>query len=101
LQDGVYGCVLTTASPTEFVKGIRVIYAGEFRVPRKLLARVVKNLRWHVDELEGSPAELRDVFDREHEVVIWAVQRMTSKEIIAELSISAKPMKTHLQTVFR
>ncbi len=29
LQDGVHGCVLTTASPTELVKVIRAIYAGE------------------------------------------------------------------------
>jgi DNA-binding NarL/FixJ family response regulator len=61
LQDGVHGCVLTTASPTELVKVIRAIYAGEFWVQRKLLTRVVKNLRQRADKLEGSPSELRGV----------------------------------------
>ena len=102
LQDGVHGCMLTTTSTAELVKVIRAIHAGEFWVQRKLLTRVVKNLRQRVDKLEGSPSELRGVLsDREHEVVFWAVQGMTNKEIAAQLGISAKTVKTHLQNVFK
>jgi RNA polymerase sigma factor (sigma-70 family) len=102
LQDGVHGCVLKTAPPTELVKAIRTTHAGEFWVPRKLLTRVVENLRCRVDELQGSVWKLQDILsEREQEVVIWAVQGMTNKEIAAQLGISAKTVKTHLQHVFR
>jgi DNA-binding NarL/FixJ family response regulator len=102
LQDGIHGCVLKTAPPTELVKAIRTTHAGEFWVQRKLLTRVVDNLRSRVDELQGSAWKLRDVLsEREQEVVIWAVQGMTNKEIAVQLGISAKTVKTHLQHVFR
>jgi len=102
LQDGVHGCVLKSAPPTELVKAIRTIHAGEFWVQRRLLTRVVENLRYRMDELQGSAWKLRDVLsDREQEVVIWAVQGLTNKEIAAQLGISAKTVKTHLQHVFR
>ncbi len=98
----MHGCVLKTALPTELVKVIRAIHGGEFWVPRKLLTQVVENLRHRVDELQGSAWKLRDILsEREQEVVIWAVQGMTNKEIAAQLGISPKTVKTHLQNVFQ
>jgi DNA-binding NarL/FixJ family response regulator len=102
LQDGVRGCVLKSAPPMELVKAIRTTHAGEFWVPRKLLTRVVEDLRLRVTELQGAAWQLGDVLsEREQEVVMWAVQGMTNKEIAVQLGISAKTVKTHLQHVFR
>jgi two-component system response regulator DegU len=102
LQVGVYGCVLKTALPTELVKVICTIHAGELWVPRRLLTQVVDTLRHRVDELQGSAWKLQNILsEREQEVVIWAVQGMTNKEIATQLGISPKTVKTHLQNVFR
>jgi DNA-binding NarL/FixJ family response regulator len=102
LQVGVHGCVLQTALPTELVKAIRAIHAGELWAPRKLVTQVVETLRHNVDKLEGSLSKMWGALtDREQEVISWAVQGMTNQEIATQLGISAKTVKTHLQNVFR
>jgi RNA polymerase sigma factor (sigma-70 family) len=102
LQRGAQGCLLKTASALELVKAVRTIYAGELWAQRKLLTRVLENLRQRIDELQGYLSWVREVLTaREREVVTWAVEGMTNKEIATQLGISEKTVKTHLQNVFR
>jgi DNA-binding NarL/FixJ family response regulator len=102
LQRGAQGCLLKTAPATELVKAIRTIYAGELWAQRKLLTRVLENLCQRIDELQGYLSWVREVLTaREREIVTWAVEGMTNKEIATQLGISDKTVKTHLQNVFR
>jgi DNA-binding NarL/FixJ family response regulator len=102
LQDGAQGCLLKTVPPAELVKAICATHGGELWVQRKILTQLIERLRQKTDELQDSLSEMRGVLsDREQEVVIWAVQGMTNKQIATQLSISEKTVKTHLQHVFR
>jgi DNA-binding NarL/FixJ family response regulator len=102
LQRGAQGCLLKTAPAMELVMAVRTTHTGELWAPRQLLSRVVENFRQRIDELQGPLSRMWEVLtDREQEVVAWAVQGMTNKEIAAQLGVSAKTVKTHLQNVFR
>jgi DNA-binding NarL/FixJ family response regulator len=102
LQRGAQGYLLKTAAPTELIKAIHTTHAGELWAPRKLLTQVLENLRRTVNELQGTPSQIQETLtDREQEVVTWAVQGLTNKEIAARLGVSETTVKTHLQNIFR
>jgi two-component system, NarL family, response regulator LiaR len=102
LQHGAQGCLLKTARPAELVRAICTTHSGELWVPRKLLTQLLEHWRQRTDEPQGALSALREALsDREQEVVLWAVQGLTNKEIATRLGISAKTVKTHLQNIFR
>jgi RNA polymerase sigma factor (sigma-70 family) len=102
LQHGAQGCLLKTARPAELARAICTTHSGELWVPRKLVTQLLEHWRQRTDEPQGALSALREALsDREQEVVLWAVQGLTNKEIASQLGISAKTVKTHLQNIFR
>ncbi|MET8679801.1 LuxR C-terminal-related transcriptional regulator [Streptomyces sp. NPDC004647] len=48
-----------------------------------------------------APVLLEPLTDREHEVLAHAARMMSTREIAAELCLSANTVKTHLQSIYR
>ncbi len=101
LQHGARGYLLKTATHKDLVKAIRVTHAGDIWAERKLLAQALEGvLQRAADGQLPLAVTWENLTDREYEIVRWAVQGMTNKEIAMKLGISHKTVKTHLTNVF-
>lgn len=99
LQRGAKGFLSKTLTRAEIVKAIRVTHAGELWVERKMLAQTLESLLQKVNDV--APQETHEVLtEREREIINWAIQGMTNKEIGAKLGISNNTVKTHLSNIF-
>jgi len=101
LHHGAKGYLLKTLTPADLVKAIRATHAGELWVERKVVTQVLESLLQKVANLQRPlPENRKGLTGREQEVVKWAIQGMTNKEIAAQLGISDKTVKAHLSNIF-
>jgi len=101
LQRGAHGYLPKAATHRELLRAIRSLASGELWAPRRLLTKVVEQLRQRITT-QGPPPALREpLTHREREVVQGVLQGLINREIAARLGISEKTVKTHLSHVFR
>jgi DNA-binding NarL/FixJ family response regulator len=101
LEHGAKGYLLKTLTPADLVKAIRATHAGELWVERRVVTQVLEDLLQKVARLQRPfPENRKPLTGREQEVVKWAIQGMTNKEIAAQLGISEKTVKAHLSNIF-
>ena len=98
LRAGASGFLLKDAAPADLVEAVRVVAAGDAllapSVTRRLLDRMVA-------PGVGEPAELRDLTDREREVLRLVAGALSNAEIAGRLSLSETTVKTHVSAVLR
>ncbi len=98
LRAGASGFLLKDALPAELVEAVRVVARGDAllapSVTRRLLDRMVA-------PVVGQPAELRELTDREREVLRLMATALSNSEIAARLSLSETTVKTHVSAVLR
>jgi DNA-binding NarL/FixJ family response regulator len=98
LRAGASGFLLKDALPAELVEAVRVVARGDAllapSVTRRLLDRMVA-------PAVGQPAELRELTDREREVLRLVASALSNAEIAGRLSLSETTVKTHVSAVLR
>jgi DNA-binding NarL/FixJ family response regulator len=98
LRAGASGFLLKDALPAELVDAVRVVARGDAllapSVTRRLLDRMVA-------PVVGQPAELRELTDREREVLRLMAAALSNAEIAGRLSLSETTVKTHVSAVLR
>ncbi len=100
LRAGASGFLLKDVTPTDFVAAIRIVAAGDALlapgITRRLLDRYADRLP-PVDA--GRSAELRDLTDRELEVLRLIARGLSNREIAGQLVLAEPTVKTHVSHV--
>lgn len=111
LQDcvraGASGCLEKDASPETVLRALRAVGAGLFAVEPALMLRAVLS-SWNdlppVDANavahESPHPSLAQLTQRQREIVQWAAQGLSNKQIARNLGISPETVKTHLHHAF-
>jgi DNA-binding NarL/FixJ family response regulator len=93
LMRGVFGILAPDADSGILRKAVKVIYAGELWLDRKLIKDVLYNMT-HVDRRI-------DLTKKEKEIVALICHGYRNKEIAQKLSITEQTVKSHCNRIFK
>ncbi|MGH2446609.1 MAG: response regulator [Candidatus Limnocylindria bacterium] len=97
LRAGASGFLLKDVTPIDFVKAIRIVASGEAliapSVTRRLLGRFA---RLSVPADETHAERLRQLTEREREVLKLVAQGLANREIADHLTLAEPTVKTHV-----
>ena len=96
VRAGAAGYLLKDVEPSELVKAIRTVHAGEGLLHPAVAARLMEEVA------AGGANEAPDnLTPREREVVGLIARGLSNKRIALELGIAEKTVKTHVSSILR
>lgn len=106
LAAGASGFLLKDVDPDDIADAIRVVAQGEALIQPKIMKRLVETFvatRPQSSAGKAAPAELkaklRELTDREREILLLVSRGLNNEEIGQELFISPATVKTHLSRI--
>lgn len=106
LAAGASGFLLKDVDPDEIAGAIRIVAQGEALIQPKIMKRLVETFvasRPQAATGKAAPAELkaklRELTDREREILLLVSRGLNNEEIGQELFISPATVKTHLARI--
>lgn len=102
VQAGACGYILKDADHDEFLRIIRGTYRGEQVASPFLADRLARNAYTSIMQRgDHAAGGLRELTDREREILARAAAGSGNKEIADQLCVSADTVKTHLHHIYR
>jgi DNA-binding NarL/FixJ family response regulator len=101
LRGGASGFLLKDTEPSELVRAIRVIAAGEAMLSPSVTRRLIGEFAARPERVGAGPEQLDRLTDREREVMALVAAGLSNDEIAARLVVSPATAKTHVSRAMR
>jgi DNA-binding NarL/FixJ family response regulator len=97
LRAGASGFLLKDVTPPDFARAIRTVAAGEGLIAPSVTRRLLERFaRLSVPADEQHAEALRDLTERERQVLKLVAQGLANREIAERLSLAEPTVKTHV-----
>ena len=100
LEHGARGLLPPEDVHAQGLRAIHAVHAGEIWGSRALLSRIVQGTIKHTTLVHSHEKSSLSLTERESEIIKLLRSGLSNKEIAAQLHISDKTVKTHLQNIF-
>lgn len=100
LEHGARGLLPRSDIHEQALRAIRSVHAGEIWGSRALLSRMAQDTIKHTTLVHAIERSSSSLTEREVEIIRLLRGGASNKEIAAQLHISDKTVKTHLQNIF-
>lgn len=99
LKAGAAGFLLKATPPDRLVAGIKTVAAGESLLAPSLTRRLIEEHVRRPEPVDGVPATLRALTERELEVSELMARGLSNKEIATRLVVAEATVKTHVNRI--
>ena len=99
LQAGAAGFMLKASPIDRLVEGIEVVNRGEALLAPSLTRRLIAEHVSRPAPVDGVPEALRDLTDREREVLVLIARGLSNDDIAGQLVVSLATVKTHINRI--
>ena len=99
LKAGASGFLLKATPPDRLVAGIETVAAGEALLAPSLTRKLIEQHVRGPAPVDGVPAALAGLTDREREVFVLIARGLGNDEIAAALVVSESTVKTHVNRI--
>jgi DNA-binding NarL/FixJ family response regulator len=100
LRAGAAGFLLKTTAPDRLVDGITTVAAGDALLAPAVTRRLIEQHIRGPAPTAGVPPALRDLTDREREVLVLLARGLTNDDIADALVVAGTTVKTHVNRIF-
>ena len=100
LEHGARGLLLPGDVHAQGLRAIHAVHAGEIWGSRALLSRIVQGSIKHTTRVHAHEKLSLSLTERESEIIKLLRSGSSNKVIAAQLNISDKTVKTHMQNIF-